>query len=109
MGTFEAAQEMAINAYVSVTGQPDKSQLSPAIIALIIEVAMNVAQNCLKSGVKPVTLLDVAKSRNILARFMIRRAMKDMPEHNKEDIINSVLSMGSVASIEQLVAFTKLT
>ena len=105
---FNVAQEMAIDAYVSVNGNPDKSQISPAVIALILEVALSVAQNCLNSGAKPETLLAVAKQRSILARFAIRRAINGLPEHGsirKEDIINTVLSIGNVATTEQLVAF----
>lgn len=106
---FNKAQEMAMDAYLSEIGQTDKSQLSPAIIALILEVATQVVQRCLNQGGKPETILVAAKERSILARFIIRRTIRGLDENgpslNKEDIINTVLRMGSVATGEQLVAF----
>lgn len=106
---LSVAQEIALNAYASETGQNDRKNFDPATIALILEVALQVAKVCLKLTKDANTVLKAGHQRSILARFAIRRAISGLEENgkriNKDEVINTVLRMSDVATSEQLWKF----
>lgn len=96
------AEEMAKLAYVS----DGPTEVSPLIIALILEVALTVAKDCLTKTGDAKVVLRAGRQRSILARFAIRLAIrKTGTKEDKEKIITTVFRMCDMATVEQLKGF----
>lgn len=101
------ASERLAESISKATGQP-VAMISPALIALLLEIAMEVAKVCFASNNKVVpTVLANAQQGGPLARFVIRRVMRRM-NVNREDqdvLIDAILNLGTTSTPEEFMQF----
>lgn len=94
---LEVARERAAD---SLSEGSNKKQISPAILTLIVDVAMQVIQGCMQNNTAQ-GILDASKNE-FLARLSIRRAMRQMGEKPNEQIISSVLAMAKKSNAQEV-------
>lgn len=101
------ASDRLAEAISKATGQP-ANMISPALLALLLEVAIEVAKACFATNNKDGTaVLANARQGGPLARFVIRRVMRRM-NVNREDqdvLVDAIIYLGSSSSPEEFMQF----
>jgi len=94
---LEVARERAAD---SMSEGSNKKQISPAILTLIVDIAMQLVQSCMKNN-SAQGILDAAKNE-FFARLSIRRTMRQMGEKPDDQVISAVLGMAKKASAQEV-------
>lgn len=96
---LDVARERASDAYAEASGT-QKKQITPAVLTLIVDVAMEVLASCMKNS-SAQQVVDSTKN-DFVARLSIRRAMRRIGEQPNEQIISSVLSMAKKSTAQEI-------
>lgn len=103
MDILEKLEDAAFVAYGEVA-KTDKAQISPAVIAIIIEVVVLVVKQCMERN-RAQSVVDNAKRGGVLARFRIRQVMQQIgvPRHVEgENVVEAVLKLGGKATVKDV-------
>lgn len=110
MNVMAKAETRLSNHYNKSRGSGNQAALSPALIALLVDLGKELLMNCLNKGNSPQQVAEDARRGGFLTRLAIRREMRAsglLRRRDTDEIMESLLGSAAESSAEELLEFAQ--